>query len=224
MFRSTLQAACVSMALSALGSASTAMAGEMPRAAANAFYEVPLRCPSAPQIACGGKVKPVLRALENQPSVAEAWVDRTGTIVAAVWKSGSDSVQRDAAVEEVASIHDLRFRRLGGSRARALQESFQTRDGWYNKMTADELSNDEARFIAQRLTRRLVAHAPSAASKAATVVDAIEPQLRQDLVGQSVGTRSERLIGAVSPLLDENELRAFADALKLGTRPLKGEE
>lgn len=223
-FVSVLRVACASLALAALGSASTVMAGETRATSEATFYEVPLRCPSAPQIACGGKAKPVLRALENQPSVAEAWVDRTGTVVAAVWKSGSDSAQRNAAVEEVASIHELRFQRLDGARGNALEASFQTRDGWYNKATADALSNDEARFIAERLTRRLIAHAPSAASKSQALTDALEAQLRQDLTGKAAGNREQKLIAAARPLLDASELPAFEQAVKLGTRPLEGEK
>jgi len=45
------------------------------------FYEVPLKCNSAPQIACGSRAKPVLFSLERRPAVAEAWVDRRGTVV-----------------------------------------------------------------------------------------------------------------------------------------------
>lgn len=223
-FVSAIRVIAVSLALALLGSASLAMASEIASEQQTTFYDVPLRCPSAPQIACGGKAKPVLRALENQAAVAEAWVDRTGTIVATVWKSDSTADQRDAAIDDVASIHELPFQMLDQARSDALRMRFLSRDGWYNKTTADALSGDEARFIAERLVRRLVTRAPSAAAKAQPMTEALEAQLRPDLVGKSSGKRDEKLIAAARPMLDVTEMAAFEEAIKLGLRPLDGEK
>ena len=48
-------------------------------------FKAPLVCPAAPQIGCGGASKPILLDLERQPGVAEAWLNRGGTIISVVW-------------------------------------------------------------------------------------------------------------------------------------------
>jgi hypothetical protein len=50
------------------------------------FYDVPLVCGAAPSIGCGSRAKPLLLDLEQQTSIREAWLNRTGTIVAIVWR------------------------------------------------------------------------------------------------------------------------------------------
>src|SRR5688572_12608991 len=50
-----------------------------------AFYNVPLRCPAAPEIGCGSRAKPVLLELERVPGINEAWLNRAGTIAAIVF-------------------------------------------------------------------------------------------------------------------------------------------
>ena len=50
------------------------------------FYEVPLVCPAAPEIGCGSRSKPILLQLEREEAVAEAWLNRPGTVIAVVWK------------------------------------------------------------------------------------------------------------------------------------------
>src|SRR5204862_6491220 len=59
------------------------------------FYRVQLVCPAAPQIGCGSAAKPLLLELERQPGVAEAWLNRTGTILAIVPKSGAQYRSRE---------------------------------------------------------------------------------------------------------------------------------
>ena len=50
------------------------------------FYDVPLVCGAAPSIGCGSRAKPLLLDLERQPAIKEAWLNRTGTVVAIVWR------------------------------------------------------------------------------------------------------------------------------------------
>src|SRR5438309_6370202 len=57
-------------------------------------FKVPLVCPAAPQIGCGGASKPILLDLEKQPGVLEAWLNRAGTIIAVVWKSDAKAETR----------------------------------------------------------------------------------------------------------------------------------
>lgn len=46
------------------------------------IYQVSLVCPAAPQIGYGTRAKPVLLALERETTVAEAWLNRAGTLMA----------------------------------------------------------------------------------------------------------------------------------------------
>jgi hypothetical protein len=45
------------------------------------FFEVPFRCEAAPNIGCGSISKPVLLALEREPTIIEAWLNGTGTVL-----------------------------------------------------------------------------------------------------------------------------------------------
>src|SRR5215475_10838320 len=58
------------------------------------LYQVPWRCPAAPQIGCGSHAKPILLRLENYPGVSEAWLNRQGTVLAVIWKADLDSKTR----------------------------------------------------------------------------------------------------------------------------------
>ena len=50
------------------------------------LYQAELVCPAVSQIGCGSAAKPLLLELERDPHIAEAWLNRAGTIVAVVWK------------------------------------------------------------------------------------------------------------------------------------------
>src|SRR6516162_1582275 len=70
-------------------------------------FKVPLVCPAAPQIGCGSASKPILLDLEKQPGVAEAWLNRAGTMIAVVWKSDSDSETRRKIVADFREDHGI---------------------------------------------------------------------------------------------------------------------
>jgi len=196
------------------------------------FYEVPLKCPAAPQIACGGRSKPVLFALERRPAVAEAWVNRSGTVVAVVWKADSTAAARTAVIDDIASLHDLPFRELGKDERLAPEQTFASRTDWYRSADTGKLSEEEARIIAARLVRRLVAEAPTAAPKAESLsmrlFDVMRPEVVDD-AGRSVGhvdllTLQNKLLTAARDQLDAAEFSAFEDALILpGFRPIGDE-
>ncbi len=58
------------------------------------IFQVSLQCPAAPQIGCGSSAKPILLQLEHDSAVREAWLNRTGTLIAVVWKSEPTSEAR----------------------------------------------------------------------------------------------------------------------------------
>jgi hypothetical protein len=51
------------------------------------MFAVPFKCEAAPQIGCGSISKPILLELEGNPAISEAWLNRTGTILAVVGSS-----------------------------------------------------------------------------------------------------------------------------------------
>src|SRR3989441_10916645 len=64
-------------------------------------FKAPLVCPAAPQIGCGSASKPILLDLERQPGVAEAWLNRAGTIIAVVWKADANAEARSHVAAEL---------------------------------------------------------------------------------------------------------------------------
>src|SRR5882672_7314968 len=79
------------------------------------FYEVPLVCPAAPEIGCGSRSKPILLQLERENTVAEAWLNRPGTILAIVWKPETNRKERAATFEAVTKKEQLKARELNGA-------------------------------------------------------------------------------------------------------------
>jgi hypothetical protein len=68
------------------------------------FYDVPLVCGAAPSIGCGSRAKPLLIDLEQQIAIKEAWLNRTGTIMAIVWRGRARS---EEAAKPVFERHEI---------------------------------------------------------------------------------------------------------------------
>jgi mercuric ion binding protein len=49
------------------------------------LFQVPLMCPAVKGLGCGGKARPYMAQLEQNPKVAEAWLNHPGTVLAVVW-------------------------------------------------------------------------------------------------------------------------------------------
>src|SRR5438552_14687299 len=65
------------------------------------LYSVQLACPAAPRIGCGSAAKPILLNLEHNENVSEAWLSRSGTVLAVVWKEGVTQKRRLKAIASV---------------------------------------------------------------------------------------------------------------------------
>src|SRR2546422_10851875 len=65
------------------------------------LFKVPLGCEAAGGLGCGVKAKPILQALARQPAVAQAWLNRSGTIIAVL---GRESAVPKVGGEYVRSI------------------------------------------------------------------------------------------------------------------------
>jgi hypothetical protein len=124
------------------------------------LFKVPLCCEAAAGLGCGVKAKPILHALTRQPAVAQAWLNRGGTIVAVLWR---ESVVPDLRGEQVRSIlaeHGLAARELAGAARESALKEFSSGAVWYRGDAVDRLSAEEAAIIAARLVRRVTAKVP----------------------------------------------------------------
>src|SRR5258708_16867020 len=70
------------------------------------FYKTPLVCNAAPTIGCGSRAKPVLLEMEKNPAVKEAWLNRSGTMLAIVWK---DQPQTQAVAMPIFKENSVSF-------------------------------------------------------------------------------------------------------------------
>lgn len=115
------------------------------------FYKVPLVCGAASHIGCGSRSKPVLLALENDATIEEAWLNRTGTVIAVVWKSDLYDVNRIKVVTAIFKNNQLKFEDIKDDEHAAFLNEFKTGSNWYRSINVDRLSEEEADIIAGRL-------------------------------------------------------------------------
>src|SRR5712692_5140449 len=139
--------------MSALLYATLASAAENAAAATPdriSVFKAPLVCPAAPQIGCGSASKPILLDLERQPGVAEAWLNRAGTIIAVVWKADANAEARSHVAAELKEDRATEMQRTARDEA---VKDFLSGKGWYHAADVDRLSEEEADIIAARLVR-----------------------------------------------------------------------
>ena len=172
-------------------------------------FKVPLVCPAAPQIGCGGASKPILLDLERQPGVAEAWLNRTGTRIAVVWKPEANAETRRNVAAELKEDHAVELD--GKSRDEALKD-FSSGKGWYRGADVDRLSEEEADIIAARLVRWVQAKTALPKDKAEGLQHAFSDTLRKDLTGKSTGPN--RLEDVAREYLDQEQIKILKDAIK----------
>jgi hypothetical protein len=150
------------------------------------FYDVPLVCGAAPTIGCGSRAKPLVVDLEQQPSIKEAWLDRTGTIVAIVWRG-------PACMEEVGKPvferHEVQYAERRHDKQTA--ESFRIEGSWLRGAEVDHLSLEEAREIAETSVASATKDGLVSVEEAAQIKSDIEAYFRKELV--KFRTREELL-------------------------------
>jgi hypothetical protein len=130
------------------------------------FYDVPLVCGAAPSIGCGSRAKPLLIDLEQHTAIKEAWLNRTGTIVAIVWRGRA---RTEEAAKPVFETHEVRYTEKRNDKQ--TNGSFRAERGWLRGGEVDRLSLEEAREIAETSVasaakKRLVSAEESAHIKA----------------------------------------------------------
>ncbi|GEM_PF-294452 len=193
------------------------------------LFEVSLQCPAAPQIGCGSASKPILLQLEQEPGVAEAWLNRAGTEIAVVWKPEADTAARRNVA---AKLTDDAKEMEGQAHVEALK-SFRSGKEWYRGADVDRLSEEEAGIIAARLIRRVEAKTPLPKEKAqefqhelaATWSKCVtsdkhvasssggQPTCRFEDIGETIARK----------YLNQEQLKFLEEAVERGVRPLPGE-
>jgi hypothetical protein len=141
------------------------------------FYDVPLVCGAAPAIGCGSRAKPVLLDLERQPAIKEAWLNRTGTIVAIIW---DEQARTEEVVKSVFEKYEVQFtERLKASQA---TDSFMVAGAWLRGAEVDRLSREEAREIAETSVNSAMKDQLVSVEEAAQIKSDIEAYFREELV------------------------------------------
>jgi hypothetical protein len=171
------------------------------------LFKVPLVCPAAPQIGCGGASKPILLQLEREPGVLEAWLNRAGTRIAIVWKPESNAAARRTVAAALKDEHATELDQK--ARDETLQD-FQAGKPWYRGADVDRLSEEEADVIAARLVRWVQAKTALTKEKAESLQRALDDTLRKDLTGG----KHRRIEEVGRDYLDEDELKILRQAVK----------
>lgn len=193
-------------------------------------YQARLRCESAPEIGCGLRAKPLLNDLERVPGIREAWLNRAGNLIAVVrTATGSGRDGADPALA-VFRTHRIAIKALHGERFANALNDFASRSGWHRSAEVDRLSEEEARIIAARLVARLRTRAALPELRAKALEAAIAEACAHELIRnptQSAAARKRRLASAALAVarerLEAPAYAAFADAVRLGHRPLPDE-
>ena len=208
------------------------------------LYAVPLVCPAAPEIGCGLAAKPILEALEGQPGVEAAWLNRAGTVVAVLWAKDAPSERRRAAIQTAIQrvFRDMTVREVTDDEWERLLQDFQRRDMTVREVTGDErerllqdfrggsewyranevhrLSEIEADIIAARLVRRVQRLLDRPIGSTEALQRTLAGVLRQATTGRLPldGVKAE-LLQAASRLLDAEGRAALERAIDMGLRP-----
>jgi len=197
--------------------ASPAQSGPAIRKDRVSIYPIDLICPAAREIGCGSAAKPLLLELEQAPGIGEAWLNRSGTLIAVVWKEDSKRSERTEVVRSVLKKEKIRELK-GGSRELTLQ-SFLAGNGWYRGSAVDRLSEEEAGIISARLVRKMRELIEITEEKAKVMQTAFQKVLTQKLTSGEPATPDEThdaLLKICHEQLGEKEIGILKDAYEKG--------
>lgn len=204
------------------------------------LFKVPLQCPAAPEIACGSRARPILRVLESDPTISEAWVNRAGNILAVV---GSKNSSRESYAKTVKSLFEEIFEKdvateiVGEARQTELT-GFMSGNDWYRGAQTISLSMEETDIIGARLARRIRPAVPLSDEKTRALETGFAEVFKRQYAGEKAGQpkllsqrdlakeqqRNDQLAKVVRELLDEAGMTAFQEALAKGYWPQPGEK
>src|SRR6266404_4300297 len=186
-------------------------------------FKAPLVCPAAPQIGCGSASKPILLDLEKQPGVLEAWLNRTGTIIACVWKPESDAETRSKVATDLKEDRVTELQ--GDSRDKAVQD-FSSGKGWYRGAEVDRLSEEEAGIIAARLVQRVKAKTTLSKEKAEALQHALAVAIARRTTDDKFTPDKNTVLKLEGELpqvavqyIDKGQIPIFKEAIAAGWAP-----
>lgn len=209
---------------------------EAPNTKSNiSFYKAPLVCAAAPQIGCGSKAKPVLLSLENKNDVVtEAWLNRTGTVIAVVWKENTTPDLRTSVANAVFTENKLNVTAVSGEEEKTLMADFANKQNWYRNTDVDNLSMEEAGIIADRLISRVNAKTPLSKEKAENLktefIQAFKNRFtknygsainnnEQKVVNDNKKQIEDEVLSIGQKYLNESEMTVLKEAIGMGLRP-----
>jgi hypothetical protein len=141
------------------------------------FYDVPLVCGAAPSIGCGSRAKPLLVDLERQTPIKEAWLNRTGTMVAIVWRG---LARREEVIRPVFERHEIQYSERSHDKQTA--EFFRIKGNWLRGQEVDRLSLEEAREIAETSVTSAIKDGLVSVEEAGQIESDLEAYFRKELV------------------------------------------
>jgi len=139
------------------------------------FYDAALVCGAAPAIGCGSRAKPLLKDLEQQSAIEEAWLNRAGTIVAIVWSGPIDTAE---VAKPIFERHEVQYK----ERRDDMPTSFRKEEGWFRGAEVDRLSLEEAQEIAETSVSAAERERLVSGEEAARIESDIEAYFREELV------------------------------------------
>lgn len=195
------------------------------------FYRVALLCHEAPEIGCGSRAKPELLALERRSEVAQAWLNRTGTLIAIVWEKQSSQASRGEVIRWLAKQVEIHPQELIGADYNSALKNFREGADWYQGAAVNRLSEEEGGIIAARLVRRLKARTTLTDEQSRVLERAFTHIIQRRLVHGSTklvktrhaGVESE-IIKAARAHLNEQGILALQQVFALGWYPLPNEK
>lgn len=190
------------------------------------LFQVSLKCEAAPQIGCGSRSKPILLELERDPAIREAWLNRTGTLLAVVATEISNQQSISKAVQSILEKNGVSANELAGDAYARELKSFTAGIDWYRGSEVDALSKIEAHTIAQRIVHRLQATITLTPEKAAALEAGVASAFEHRFIDppNSTGSKREQLIEDIKAIaqtnLDEKGIAALEAAFAKGIKPL----
>lgn len=205
------------------------------------FYEVPLVCAAAPQIGCGSKSKPVLLSLEKKnTAVSEAWLNRTGTVIAILWQKGASSQLRKTIAESIFEENNMQVTELSGQEYKNMISDFSNKQNWYQGTDVDKLSLEEADVIARRLVSRVNSKTSLSKEKLEKLQSELASVFKSTFLNlnptaeinsnenkvyeQNVQRVEDQILEVGKKYLNGTEVKALKDAISLGWRPTEKED
>lgn len=203
------------------------------------FYKVPLVCSAAPSIGCGIKSKPVLQEFEKNNSVAEAWLNNTGTIIGIVWKENVTTGERKKVMQTIFKDQNIEAEEIAGKEFDDVAKDFALKKNWLRKNDVDKLSGIESKEIAQRLVDRVNAKTPLSKEvgeklrdDTAEIINTAFTTMDVSMINkQSESVMDEckqkivdDVMSKAKLILNDAQLNSFKSAINMGVAPVEGEE